>query len=217
MWCSINPRTATISADLHSDRLMMFKIVSLQSLYSLSNDQMSARSPIVGVFHEVSWPKVSDKALDAKTIWKFRETLIQEEMIEALFYRFNQALDDQSVFAKTGQIVDAYFVEVHKQRNSRDENKQIKQGGTPENWKKKPNKLRQKDHDVRWTKKNKMSFYMVTRTISRLITAPNLSAPMPSSVMWQSTIHRNSKPLPIKVMLISCSSVTVLTPGKMKA
>jgi IS5 family transposase len=57
------------------------------------------------------------------------------------------------------QIVDASFVEVPRQRNSRDENDQIKKGQTPKSWKAKPNKLRQKDRDARWTKKNKMNFY----------------------------------------------------------
>lgn len=68
-------------------------------------------------------------------------------------------MDDQSIFAKTGQIVDASFVEVPRQRNSRDENDQLKKGQTPESWKARPNKLRQKDRDARWTKKNKMNFY----------------------------------------------------------
>lgn len=141
------------------DRLMMFKILILQSLYNLSDDQMEYQITDRRSFMRFLGLKVSDKVPDAKTIWKFRETLLQEEVIEALFYRFNQALDDQSVFAKTGQIVDASFVEVPKQRNTRDENQQIKQGETPEAWKKQPNKLRQKDTDARWLKKNNMNFY----------------------------------------------------------
>ena len=71
--------------------------------------------------------KSSDRIPDSKTIWKLRETLIQEEVIEALFYRFNQALDDQSIFVKTGLIVDTSFVEVPKQRYSRGEYRQNKQ------------------------------------------------------------------------------------------
>lgn len=43
-----------------------------------------------------------------------------------------------------------------KQRNSRDENKKIKNGEIPEEWEKPENthKLAQKDIDARWTKKN---------------------------------------------------------------
>lgn len=141
------------------DRLMMFKLMILQSLYNLSDDQMEYQITDRLSFKRFLSLKSSDRVPDSKTIWKFRETLIQEEVIEALFYRFNQALDDQSIFANTGQIVDASFVEVPKQRNTRDENKEVKAGKTPDTWKTKPNKLRQKDRDARWTKKNKMSFY----------------------------------------------------------
>jgi len=137
----------------------MFKLLILQSLYNLSDDQMEFQIIDRLSFKRFLGFKSSDRVLDSKTIWKFRETLIEEGVIEALFFRFNQALDDQSVFAKTGQIIDASFVEVPRQRNTLEENKQIKQGQTPEAWKAKPNKLRQKDRDARWTKKNKMSFY----------------------------------------------------------
>ena len=141
------------------DRVMMFKLLILQSLYNLSDDQMKYQITDRLSFKRFLKLKTSNKVPDSKTIWKFRETLIQEGVIEALFSRFNQALDDQSIFANTGQIVDASFVEVPKQRNNRDENQQIKKGQTPEAWKKNPNKLRQKDRDARWTKKNKMNFY----------------------------------------------------------
>jgi IS5 family transposase len=141
------------------DRVMMFKVLILQSLYSLSDDAMEFQINDRLSFKRFLGLKSSDRVPDSKTIWKFRETLIQEGVIEALFHRFNQALDDQSIFANTGQIVDASFVEVPRQRNTREENKQIKQGEIPESWKAKPNKLRQKDRDARWTKKNKMNFY----------------------------------------------------------
>lgn len=51
-------------------------------------------------------------------------------------------------------IVDANIVEVPKQRNSRDENNEIKNGKTPEDWKDQTNKQSQKDTDARWFKKN---------------------------------------------------------------
>src|SRR3990172_10376183 len=92
--------------------------------------------------------KMSDKVPDSKTIWKFREILIEKGVIEKLFERFNAALDQQGIFANEGRMVDASFVEVPRQRNTRDENKQIKSGKTPESWKGKPHKLAQKDTDA---------------------------------------------------------------------
>ena len=141
------------------DRTMMFKILILQSLYNPSDDQMEYQITDRLSFKRFLDLKASDKVPDSKTIWKFRETLIQEELIEALFFRFNQALDEQCIFAKNAQMVDASIVEVPRQRNSREENELINAGHTPESWKQKPNKLRQKDRDARWVKKNKTNFY----------------------------------------------------------
>jgi IS5 family transposase len=56
-------------------------------------------------------------------------------------------------------MVDATIVPVPKQRNSREENDDVKAGKTPEAWEKNPAKNRQKDKDARWTKKHGKSFY----------------------------------------------------------
>ena len=47
----------------------------------------------------------------------------------------------------------------HIQRNTREENEQIKQGETPETWSNNPHKRSQKDTDARWTKKNNKSYF----------------------------------------------------------
>jgi len=142
------------------DRYLMFKILILQSLYNLSDEQTEFQIIDRRSFRRFLGLSATDKVPDAKTIWKFRETLIESEVIEVLFFRFNQALDDQCVFAKTGQILDASFVEAPRQRNTREENRLIKQEGkTPEEWKSNPHKLRQKDVDARWTRKNKVNYY----------------------------------------------------------
>jgi hypothetical protein len=61
--------------------------------------------------------------------------------------------------ARGGQIIDANIVPVPLQRNSRDENDELRAGRTPAGWKQKPAKLRQKDRDARWTKKHGRSFF----------------------------------------------------------
>ena len=59
-----------------------------------------------------------------------------------------KTLDVTGVFANEGKMVDASFVKVPRQRNTREENKHIKETGTvPHEWKVKPHKLAQKDHD----------------------------------------------------------------------
>jgi IS5 family transposase len=85
------------------DRLMMFKILILQSLYSLSDDQMEFQITDRLTFKRFLGLKSSDKVPESKTIWNFRETLIKEQVIEVMFFRFNQALDDQSIFPSPTQ------------------------------------------------------------------------------------------------------------------
>jgi hypothetical protein len=58
-----------------------------------------------------------------------------------------------------GQIIDATIVSAPKQHNSREENETIKEGKTPEDWKSKLAKNRQKDKDARWTKKHERSYF----------------------------------------------------------
>src|SRR3954464_1706002 len=43
--------------------------------------------------------------------------------------------------------------------NSREDNETIKEGETPEDWKSKPAKNRQKDKGARWTKKHERSYF----------------------------------------------------------
>ena len=73
--------------------------------------------------------------------------------------RFGEILREQGLITKEGVIVDASFVEVPRQRNTREENALVKNGETPEAWKDSPEKLRQKDLDARWTKKNGVSYF----------------------------------------------------------
>lgn len=141
------------------DYLMMFKILILQRLYNLSDYQMQFQ-----ILDRLSFQRflnlgLNDTVPDEKTIWLFRETLTKHKAIDTLFYRFQAVLESKGVIANRGSIVDASFVEVPKQRNSRDENRQIKEGKIPEGWKETPAKERQKDTDARWTKKNDQSYF----------------------------------------------------------
>src|SRR5690606_42093277 len=90
----------------------------------------------------------------AKTLWAYRERLIRSGVMQELFDRFEQYLQRQGYQARKGQIVDASIVPVPRQRNTREENRQIKQGETPEEWLEDPAKLRQKDRDARWVVKH---------------------------------------------------------------
>lgn len=142
------------------DKLMMFKALIVQGLYNLSDDQLEYQIVDRASFKRFLEIKKSDKVPDSKTFWAFRERLIEKNVIEDMFRTFNELLDKAGVFANEGKMVDASFVEAPRQRNTREENKHIKQtGAAPDKWKEKPHKLCQKDIDARWTKKNFVTFF----------------------------------------------------------
>ena len=61
--------------------------------------------------------------------------------------------------ARLVEIIDMRHELVPKNRNTREENKAIKNGEVPEGWAGKPAKRSQKDTDARWTKKHGKSHY----------------------------------------------------------
>lgn len=141
------------------DRLFMFKILVLQRYFNLSDAQTEFQIKDRISFQSFLELEICDDVPDEKTIWYFREQLINASVMEYLFNMFNSFLDEQGIISKEGSIVDASFVEAPRQRNNRGENKQIKEGTVPEEWKENQSKLRQKDTDAKWTKKNNEIHY----------------------------------------------------------
>lgn len=141
------------------DYVMMFKILVLQRYYNLSDEQMQFQILDRLSFMRFLGLTLSDSVPDEKTIWLFRENLIEHKLVDKLFDKFLSSLEKANLIGKEGRMVDASFVEVPRQRNSREENQKIKDGIVPEDWEDDPNKLAQKDLDARWTKKNNQVFY----------------------------------------------------------
>ena len=61
----------------------------------------------------------------------------------------DKTLTKKGVLLNKGQMVDASIIEVPIQRNSREETRQLNDGHIPDDWEENPDKLRQKDVDVR--------------------------------------------------------------------
>lgn len=141
------------------DVILMFKILILQRLYNLSDEQVEFQVTDRLSFTRFLGLKLGSRIPDFSTVWRFREALTNAEAVKGLFDQFTRQLEAKGVIGKNGMIVDASFVEVPRQRNSRGENQQIKEGKLPEAWRDDPDKLSHKDVDARWTKKNNQSFY----------------------------------------------------------
>lgn len=141
------------------DYVMMFKVLILQRFYNISDDQVEYQINDRMSFMRFLNLTIADDVPDSKTVWHFRERLIDLDLIEPLFNLFLEELERLNLVVNEGKIVDASFIEVPIQRNTRDENKQIKEGEVPESFKQNPNRLAQKDTDALWTKKNNVSYF----------------------------------------------------------
>lgn len=140
------------------DGVFMFKVLVLQALHNLSDEQTEYQILDRMSFMRFLDLELHDTVPDARTIWLFRETLRKAGAVEKLFEKFDTMLAARGFMASGGQIIDATFVEVPRQRNGRDDNRHIKETGTaPEEWSEK--KKAHKDVQAKWTKKNNVSFF----------------------------------------------------------
>lgn len=141
------------------DYVMMFKILILQRYYNLSDDQVEFQINDRMSFMRFLDLTIADDIPDSKTVWAFSERLTNLDLVKELFDLFSKELTKLNLIINKGKIIDASFVEVPRQRNTREENKQIKQGEGDTLWEDKTSKKRQKDIEARWTKKNQQNYY----------------------------------------------------------
>ena len=141
------------------DVVMMFKILILQRYYNLGDRQVEYQIVDRTSFKKFLGLDTGDKVPDEKTVWSFRERLTQSGTVEDLFELFVSHLEQKGLIFNEGQIIDASFTEIPRQRNTREENKMIKDESGDDLWKDQPNKKCHKDIDARWTKKNGDTFY----------------------------------------------------------
>lgn len=131
------------------DAVLMFKVLVLQTLYTLSDDQAEYQIRDRLSFMRFVGLALHDAVPDAKTIWLYREQLVRAGAFDPLFARFDAALREKGYLALGGQIVDATVVEARRPRLTRDEKDTIKGGGTPSGWS--PARRAQIDTEGRWT------------------------------------------------------------------
>lgn len=141
------------------DAVLRFKVLVLQSLYNLGDDQTEYQ--IRDRFSFLRFLGLTPESVvpDAKTVWVFRESLQEARGMGKLFARFEDYLTDRGYQARTGTVVEARIVEVPKQRNIREENQTIQDGRTPAKGVQQPAKLAQKDTEARWTQKHGKNYY----------------------------------------------------------
>lgn len=139
--------------------MLMFKFILPNRFYNLSDEQAEYQINDRLSFKEFLGLSSGDRVPDARKIWLFQNELIKQNLEEILFAQFGNYLKQLGLLVNEGKIVDASFVEVPRQRNTKEENAKIKSGAGDELWNDNPYKKRQKDIDARWTEKGGEKFY----------------------------------------------------------
>lgn len=140
-------------------RSLMFKVLVLQNMYNLSDEGIEYQILDRNSFMEFLNLKTFKDVPDAKTIWLVRDQLNKAGILDSLFIKFNQRLEQMGIILNKGGITDATIIETPKQRNTRDENRQIKEGNGEDLWNDNPEKKAQKDVDARWLKKDGENYF----------------------------------------------------------
>ena len=101
--------------------LMMFKVLLLQRWYGLSDPAME-----LALFDRLSFQRfaglsLEDETPDHSTIWRFRERLTKDGLIEQLFAELSRQLDVRGLLIKQGTLIDASMVTSAARRPRKEE------------------------------------------------------------------------------------------------
>lgn len=110
------------------DPVLMFKILFLQRYYGLADHTTQYQILDRLSFRDFLGIQTASDVPDEKTVWKYREALTKTGTYDKLFEQFSAYMAGKGLVFTEGKIIDASFVEAPRQRNTRDENKQIKEG-----------------------------------------------------------------------------------------
>ncbi len=153
------------------DAVVKFNMLVLQSLYNVSDAELEFQVEDRATFRAFVGLSSGDTVPDEKTIWEFRDTLVQAKVMKKLFHRFESVLSGQDLYVNDGRIVDAEIGEAPRRR-VKPESEEHTGKQTQEDSKerrRRENRKRQVDTDARYTTKhNTISFgYKNTVKIDR--------------------------------------------------
>lgn len=85
------------------DAILILKMLVLQSLYNLSDEQVEFQVKDRLSFMRFLGISLHERVPDAKTIWLYRERLKRKKLLDRLFITFNEQLNQQSYIAMSGR------------------------------------------------------------------------------------------------------------------
>ncbi len=121
-WKAIGKLMAGIHAKKRGEAawppLLMFKALLLQSWYGLSGPGLEKPLARDLMFRRFIKLGLGEGVPDHSTIWRFRNTLTQQGLLDTLLSEANQQLSAKGLYTKTGEvsIVDATVIEAKQSR-----------------------------------------------------------------------------------------------------
>lgn len=121
-WKPISQRMSGVHAKKQGEQawppLLMFKALLLQSWYGLSDPGLEKQLARDLMFRRFINLGLSEGVPDHSTIWRFRNTLTQQGLLDDLLAEVNRQLSAKGLYLKTGEvsIVDAAVIEAKQSR-----------------------------------------------------------------------------------------------------
>lgn len=141
---SLFPKRETTIGRPNYDKKLMIKCLMLQSWYSLSDPELEFQ-----IYDRLSFQQFLDfpKSIpDYSTIWKFREELIESDIIDRIWDEQKRQLAQHDIEVKEGKIQDATFIHADPgKKNSGMDDRQMAKTS--------------RSKDGSWTKKNGKSIF----------------------------------------------------------
>ena len=92
------------------DPVFMLKVLFLQRLYNISDNQVEYQIKDRMSFREFLDIQSVDDVPDEKTVWKYKNIMANAGIGIKLFDKFNEQLASMGLIVNEGKIVDANFV-----------------------------------------------------------------------------------------------------------
>ncbi len=127
------------------EKTLMLKILFLQSCYGISDEEMEFQ-----IYDRLSFQQFLDfpeHIPDFTTIWRFREELTEENIIDLIWDELNRQLVARGIIIQKGAIQDASFIQADPGKKNSSMNGRGREAKTS------------RSKDGSWTKKGKKSIF----------------------------------------------------------
>lgn len=127
------------------ERLVMVRLLFLQSCHGISDEELEFQVKDRVSFR--SFLEFPDTIPDYSTVWRFREELAEDNILEKLWAEFQRQLDEKKIEVKKGYIQDATFIVAEPGKQKSSSEPRGKEAKTS------------RSKDGTWTKKGSKSFF----------------------------------------------------------